>query len=69
MRFVTSFARFWYDFIVGEDWRIAAGVVVALALGVGLVVSGQVSDQATTLIVLGVIVLGLLASFFAETRR
>ena len=31
MRAVVSFLRFWYDFIVGDDWRVAAGVVVALA--------------------------------------
>lgn len=33
MRYVRGFWRFWYDFIVGEDWRIAAGVVVALGAG------------------------------------
>jgi hypothetical protein len=25
-------ARFWWDFVVGDDWRVAAGVVVALAV-------------------------------------
>ena len=28
---VHGFAAFWWDFIVGDDWRIAAGVVLALA--------------------------------------
>jgi hypothetical protein len=28
---LRGFAAFWWDFIVGDDWRIAAGVVVALA--------------------------------------
>ena len=32
MNYVTQFVRFWYDFIVGDDWSIAAGVVVALAI-------------------------------------
>jgi UDP-N-acetylmuramyl pentapeptide phosphotransferase/UDP-N-acetylglucosamine-1-phosphate transferase len=32
MKFLESFARFWYDFIVGDDWTIALGVVVAVAL-------------------------------------
>jgi hypothetical protein len=30
--FVVNFVRFWYDFIVGDDWTVAAGVVVAIAL-------------------------------------
>jgi hypothetical protein len=32
MNAVRSFGRFWWNFIVGDDWRVAAGV--ALALGV-----------------------------------
>jgi hypothetical protein len=31
MRFLRSFLRFWYNFIVGDDWTVAAGVVLALA--------------------------------------
>jgi hypothetical protein len=31
MRFLRSFLRFWYDFIVGDDWTVAAGVILALA--------------------------------------
>jgi hypothetical protein len=34
---LIRFAHFWYDFIVGDDWTIAAAVVVALALTAGLV--------------------------------
>jgi hypothetical protein len=30
MRYIIRFAGFWYDFIVGDDWTIAAAVVVAL---------------------------------------
>jgi hypothetical protein len=30
MSFLVGFGRFWYDFIVGDDWTIAAAVVVAL---------------------------------------
>jgi hypothetical protein len=32
MKYVVAFLRFWYDFIVGDDWRVAVGVVAALAL-------------------------------------
>jgi len=29
---VAGFFRFWYDFIIGDDWRVAAAIVVALIL-------------------------------------
>jgi hypothetical protein len=29
---VKAFARFWYDFVVGDDWTIAVGVVVVLGV-------------------------------------
>jgi hypothetical protein len=32
IRRLQSFAAFWYDFIVGDDWRVAAGVVGALSI-------------------------------------
>ena len=32
MTFLGNFAAFWYDFIVGDDWVLAVGVLVALAL-------------------------------------
>ena len=30
MRFLVGFGRFWYEFIVGDDWTIAAAIVAAL---------------------------------------
>ena len=30
MNRVTSFLRFLWEFVIGDDWRIAAGVLVAL---------------------------------------
>jgi hypothetical protein len=32
MRYLRSFAHFWYDFVVGDDWRMAAAAVVILAV-------------------------------------
>jgi hypothetical protein len=31
MRAVVAFGRFWYDFVVGDDWTIALAVVTAVA--------------------------------------
>ena len=40
MKLVLGFFRFWYDFIVGDDWRMAAGVVVVIAITATLVGAG-----------------------------
>ena len=41
---IRVFFRFWRDFLIGDDWRIAAGVTSVLAVGAVLVASGAVSD-------------------------
>jgi hypothetical protein len=33
---LTAIGAFWYDFIIGDDWRVAVSVVAALALTYGL---------------------------------
>ncbi len=32
VRRIRAFGAFWYDFIVGDDWVVAVGVVIGLAL-------------------------------------
>ena len=32
MRFIKAFGAFWYDFIIGDDWKIAVAVVLSLAI-------------------------------------
>jgi hypothetical protein len=32
VKYLGAFGRFWWDFIVGEDWRVAAGIAVGLGL-------------------------------------
>ena len=31
LRWLTGFGRFWYGFVVGDDWTVAATVAAALA--------------------------------------
>lgn len=40
MKRIRAFGHFWYDFVVGDDWRVAVGVVAALALTGGLAAAG-----------------------------
>ena len=37
MRYVVAFLRFWYEFIVGDDWRVAVSIVVAIGVTAALV--------------------------------
>ncbi len=72
-RLVIAFGHFWWDFVVGEDWRIAAGVAAVLAVG-GLLVAGtHVSDTAVALIVgagiLAVVTASIVGGALASTRR
>lgn len=45
MSLLRGFLRFWYDFVVGDDWRIAVGVVLVLAAGALLVATDALDDE------------------------
>jgi hypothetical protein len=40
MRLLRGIGRFVYDFVVGDDWKIAVAVVTALLIGILLLVAG-----------------------------
>ena len=62
---MKAFLRFWYDFIVGDDWIIAAGVVVALAVTALVAHHGLRSAWWLLPVVVGV---GLTVSLLRATR-
>jgi hypothetical protein len=37
---VRRFAHFWWDFVVGDDWRAAVGIVLAIGATAALVALG-----------------------------
>jgi hypothetical protein len=37
---IRSFGRFWWNFVVGDDWRAAAGILVAIGVTAALVAAG-----------------------------
>jgi hypothetical protein len=32
VKYLRSFGLFWWNFVVGDDWRLAAGVAVSIGL-------------------------------------
>jgi len=40
---LKAVGAFWYDFVIGDDWRVAVGVILALALTYVLAHHGSAS--------------------------
>jgi hypothetical protein len=64
---LTGFAKFWYDFFVGDDWTVAVGVVLALAATYGLSRAGVPAWWITPVAV--VILLGAAVRRAARSRN
>jgi hypothetical protein len=65
MRYIRSFALFWWDFIVGDDYRVALSVVVLLS---ATAVLSHAGVALWWLVPIGV-VLTLAVSVFSVARR
>jgi hypothetical protein len=63
---LRAFGAFWYDFVIGDDWRVAAGVVAALAITYGV---STTSVPAWWLVPAAVIVLLPLSLWQAVRKR
>lgn len=59
MRQLRAFGLFWWDFVVGDDWRMAAGVVLLLGATAVLTHSGVDGWWLPPVAVLAVLVLSL----------
>jgi hypothetical protein len=66
---VRGFFRFWYDFIVGDCWEIAAGVVVVLLASILLMRGRVVSCPVLSFAMAGAIMSLLVLSTFLELYR
>jgi len=69
MGFITGFFRFWYDFIIGDAWDIAAGIVVVLVVGALLAQADVLVEQQLTLLIGAGIVLVVASSLYFEAQR
>jgi hypothetical protein len=69
IRFLMGFGRFWYDFIVGDDWKTAAAVVIALGVTLALLLSDVLSTTAATVFGGVAVVVAFVASVVIDVRR
>jgi hypothetical protein len=61
VKHALAFLRFWYDFVVGDDWRVAFGIVAAIALTAALAAAGLAAWW--------VMPLAVVATLFDSLRR
>lgn len=63
---LRGFAAFWYDFVIGDDWRVALGVGVALAVTWGL---SRATAAPTWWVAPAAVVVLLPVSIYRATRQ
>ena len=68
MKYLKAFGRFWYEFIVGDDPKIAIAVVVAMVLTAGALAVGLFGDTGLALLGGVLIVAAFAASLVIDTR-
>ena len=68
MKYIVGFGRFWWDFIVGDDWKIAAGVVLALLLGAVLTVSAATGAGWLAPVIGGLVLLAFVVDMVIDVR-
>jgi hypothetical protein len=69
VKFLKAFGQFWYDFIIGDDWKIAVAVVITLAVMVAAMLSGALSDTALTLIGGALVIVAFSISLAIDVRQ
>ena len=66
IRRIRAFGAFWYDFIVGDDWLVALGVLLALAITYA---ASRLTDAPVWWIIVVAVAILLPLSVFRATRR
>jgi hypothetical protein len=68
MTVLRGIGRFVYDFVIGDDWKIAAGVVGALLVGALLLVA-DVPPEVVALVTAGLVGAAFTAAMVIDVRR
>jgi hypothetical protein len=67
MTILRGIGRFLYDFVIGDDWKIAAGVVGALLAGALLLVA-DVRPEVTALVTAGLLGTAFTTAMVVDVR-
>ncbi len=68
-RLLRALGLFWWDFIVGDDWKLAVGVVLALAAGAVIAASAATGATWIAPVVGGGLLVLFALGVLADVRR
>jgi hypothetical protein len=68
VKFLKAFGQFWYDFIIGDDWKIAVAVVLALGVLFVAMATNLFGDAGLTLLGGAAIVIAFAISLAIDVR-
>ncbi|MFL6163525.1 MAG: hypothetical protein ACJ74U_15030 [Jatrophihabitantaceae bacterium] len=69
MRMLKAFGQFWYDFIIGDDWKIAVSVCSALTVFVLAMRTGLLGDHSLALLGGATIIVFFACGLGIDARR
>ena len=69
LRIIFGFFRFWYDFIIGDAWEIAAGLALVLFVGAEALRLGALPESVIPYLVTSGAALVVLLSVMREFRK
>ena len=67
--FIRGFGQFWYDFLIGDDWKIAAAVVTTLTLGAVVLLTFSPPEKVFTPILGAGLMVAFVVALRIDTRR
>ncbi|WP_113698679.1 hypothetical protein [Nonomuraea lactucae] len=69
MSYLKGFGRFWYDFIIGDDWKIAAAVVLALAITLVVTLTGLAPSSVGAVVGGTLLLVSFVISLVVDVRK
>ena len=67
--FIRGFGQFWYDFLIGDDWKIAAAVVATLTIGAVVLLTFSPQDRIFTPLMGAALMVAFVVALRIDTRR
>lgn len=68
MSYLKAFGQFWYEFIIGDDYKIAVAVVAALLVSLALMTWTGLADGALTVVGGVLVMVSFSLSLVVDTR-